>query len=305
VHLAGRRARFRIAGEDLARRTLMPLTHLLDYDPSAAPRTAPELQVELFSGSETGVGLPFEPLQRGLYADGERWLTQAEEGAVSCLDRETGVIVGWRAGNEVVIEEAWRTLAWIAPVWFLDHSVQVVHAGLVAHRGAGALIVGESGAGKSTTSLACAAAGMQFLGDDHAGIEETSEGWVGHSVSCVGRIASATLAAHPSLAVGIEGGEVEEKTLIVVEPDRTQATAPIRLMVLLRLAVAAPAGQPKPTDALKGFLPTSLTGIPGPSQERMARLSRLVKTVPARWLELDGSPEQAAAKVKRELEEFG
>jgi hypothetical protein len=43
----------------------------------------------------------------------------------------------------------------------------VVHSAAVAHAGQGVLILGKGGAGKSTTAVSCAAAGMQYAGDDY------------------------------------------------------------------------------------------------------------------------------------------
>jgi hypothetical protein len=50
--------------------------------------------------------------------------------------------------------------------WLNTPSTQVCHAAAVAHDGAAALLVGAGGAGKSTTALACAIAGADYLGDD-------------------------------------------------------------------------------------------------------------------------------------------
>jgi hypothetical protein len=44
--------------------------------------------------------------------------------------------------------------------------VVTLHAAGVACAGRAALIVGDSGSGKSTAALACASAGFGFLGDD-------------------------------------------------------------------------------------------------------------------------------------------
>jgi hypothetical protein len=47
----------------------------------------------------------------------------------------------------------------------------MVHAGAVAREGCGVLFIGVGGRGKTTTALACARAGCQFLGDDLCVVE--------------------------------------------------------------------------------------------------------------------------------------
>ena len=50
--------------------------------------------------------------------------------------------------------------------WAADRGLAMVHASAVAWGDGAALIAGGSGAGKSTTAMACLAAGLDLLGDD-------------------------------------------------------------------------------------------------------------------------------------------
>jgi hypothetical protein len=60
--------------------------------------------------------------------------------------------------------------------WLSGPSIQMVHAGSVAVDGRGVLFVGVGGRGKTTTALACAQAGFEFLGDDLCVIEAGDPG---------------------------------------------------------------------------------------------------------------------------------
>ena len=51
------------------------------------------------------------------------------------------------------------------------HRMQIVHGGAVSMEGRAVLLVGPGGSGKSTTALACALAGMEYLGDDYCAVE--------------------------------------------------------------------------------------------------------------------------------------
>ena len=93
--------------------------------------------------------------------------------------------------------------AYALAAWLAGPSTQVLHAGAVAYEGAAALIVGASGAGKSTTVLACAMAGAGFLGDDLVLVESGSDNENAEpTVHCL--FATAKLNADSARALGAE-----------------------------------------------------------------------------------------------------
>ncbi|MBK6741677.1 MAG: hypothetical protein IPG66_01365 [Hydrogenophilales bacterium] len=55
--------------------------------------------------------------------------------------------------------------------WLAHRGRPLVHAAGIAWHGRGALLLGVSGRGKSTTALACLGAGFSFLGDDLCALE--------------------------------------------------------------------------------------------------------------------------------------
>lgn len=74
--------------------------------------------------------------------------------------------------------EPWMVLSYLAisAALRLQRDVIFLHAGSVAIGGAGVLLAGESGTGKTTQALALVARGHEFFGDDLAAIEpETRE----------------------------------------------------------------------------------------------------------------------------------
>jgi hypothetical protein len=60
----------------------------------------------------------------------------------------------------------WYYLESMAYTLLAHRYVVPIHAACIAHNGAGILLCGRGGAGKSTTSFACARAGWTFLSDD-------------------------------------------------------------------------------------------------------------------------------------------
>jgi hypothetical protein len=301
VRLAGRPVLFRVAGAALVERTLPPLRHLFDRDPDGDPELTVELWDELATGVPMPVPLPDDPFEQA----GERWIAHCAPGLTTVLDRTGGVIAGWRANAFAAPEEGWRTLPWILPVWYLDGGVQVVHAGLVGLNGAGVLIAGEGGSGKSTTCLAAATAGLEFLGDDFVGIEEDGGGWTGYSLSSTSRTTYDTLERHPEIAGGLEVSESEGKNIVFIDPEGTRASIPIAGILLPRLGGERVQRTPASGGAVvSAFLPTSLILVVGTGAERMARLGRLARGLPAQWIEAAGPPQDVAAEVRRALEEL-
>ncbi|MEO1059688.1 MAG: hypothetical protein AAFY28_22525, partial [Actinomycetota bacterium] len=56
-------------------------------------------------------------------------------------------------------------------IWLADHGALWMHVGAVVVDGRAAVLVGSAGAGKSTTSVACALAGAGFVGDDFCAVD--------------------------------------------------------------------------------------------------------------------------------------
>jgi hypothetical protein len=148
--------------------------------------------------------------------------------------------------------------------WLSGPSMQVLHAGAVAHEGAAALIVGAGGIGKSTTVLACAMAGADFLGDDLVLVEAGSDTQnVKPTVHTL--FATAKLNADSACALGTEawpslGVTPNNKAVVAVR----QSLTVVRSARLAALIVLAPQviGRPHPerlrtAEALMLLAPTA------------------------------------------------
>jgi hypothetical protein len=303
LRLVGRPAIYRIVGDELARRTLAPLSHLIE----PRDRDEPVLVAELWDEHISGVPLPLERPDRGIGSDGGAVVWHADEGVMTILDRSDGVIVGWRARADAAPEEVWRSLPWTLPVWFIDNAASIVHAGLVTDGEHGALVVGEGGSGKSTTCLACAAAGLGFLGDDFVALEETADGFIGHSISGVARVEHGIIDRHPELALGTQPTEAEGKAMVqLAEVADLHRSVTVDLILLPRLGSGSTRRlRASPGEALAAFLPSTLMLTLGGGQLGMNRLARLTRAAPAQALEIGGAPAEAAAAVASALEELG
>lgn len=318
---AGRPVALRFVGARLADRTYRAFAHLGVGDHGGA---SPALRVDLWDESETGVPCPLDDASMDL---GQRWLacggilTASADGryvgfryddSLTLLDRRDQRIIGCRRnGSQLSRGECSKPFVVLLSIWYHDRGVQMFHAGLIARDGAGILLPGESGSGKSTTSLASAAQGLEYLGDDFVGVERAiGGGFHGHSIygtACLAREGLGRFAAIGSQAVE-DHFPGEEKPIVFlpeVFPDRLRRTVPIRAVVLLRVGVArSDVRKATRPEALRQFAASTLhTVVPRPGREALQLIADLVETIPAYWLLLGSDPRDIGPSVERILAE--
>jgi hypothetical protein len=130
-----------------------------------APRfDRPPLRVHIMVGQGSG-GLPPEPVLRG-QRNLQTWVSDQENFAVVDWRERFGYSCVTRATVADRIFFRWHFLD--APIYMLLelNYITSLHAACVAWAGAGVLLYGESGVGKSTLTYACARRGWTFISDD-------------------------------------------------------------------------------------------------------------------------------------------
>lgn len=295
IALAGRRVRVRVVGEQLLRQISRPFAHL-----RRAMKDAPaDLRVDLWEAQP----LPNAPPVQGsstqpseiLASHDARWLSQRKPHIWMAFDRDADHIVVRVADSRASTPyEQGRPLHSQLLRWHADIGVPVVHAGMVSLDGDGLLLAGPGGSGKSTVALACAAAGFAYLADDYVGLAQTGDRYIGHSVYCSSHIDAQQVQHFPSAAAAARASGLltaEGKALLFVTEmsgARLGATAKLAAIVLPRVrggrTRVVPASQ---VETMMQLAPTSLHMIPLASfSDGFARLSRLVSTTPAFWLDL-------------------
>jgi hypothetical protein len=312
--LAGRRVRVRILGTELGRmfRTAFELR---------SDAGDPALEVWLWDeSSDTGID-PKVRLECGLaeatlrasvvtgVSESGRYVCNVADSWLNFLDLERARIVGCvlsRAGMH--IHERARPLEWPLRFWLRRLGLPVIHAGLVARDGAGVLIAGPAGAGKSTVALACIDGGLDYLADDKIGLETVETGaYVGHrlyrsilaSVDVLERFPH--LRAHAQRRDTDDGGKA---ILMAAElfPRRVVESCRIEAIVLPRVDASLPAPRLRPArraEAVTRMLPNCLPLYPTWNGDDFRRLSDLVQSVPVFWLEVGGPPAALPALIER------
>jgi hypothetical protein len=315
---AGRHVHMRVAGRKLAEHLMRPFAHLVE-----APGEDPaSLSIDVWDERAVHVPYPSEddrepreirrPTGHGELAlsAGTRFVRYDCNAWVTWLDRGARRIIGWRANaDRLSMHERTRPLPFLLPVWYADQGVQVIHAGLIARENRGVLFCGANGAGKSTSSLACLCGGLDFLSDDHVGLQATPSGeFVGHSVFASTRLEPDHLQRFPELIPhAIPSPEwFETKSLILVAesmPERVKASVPIRAIALPQLTneTRSRVSPINRAAALRALAPSTLMQMPfGATSDRFAELAQLTMSVPAFKLEL-GRDVRSIAPAVHEL----
>lgn len=298
---AGRPVRLRVLGAALATRTHRAFAHLRRAHIAAKPL----LTIDLWDETEASVpGLPGAERtdldRQWIACDGMltaspdgRYVSFRYQDSVITLDRHTQYMIGCRRnGAQLSGGEYSKPLLLMLSIWYHDLGVQLLHTGLIAHDGAGVLLPGESGTGKSTTSLAGLAQGLEFLGDDFVGLERAPNGaFVGHSLFSTACIVRDNLARFPELRpYAVEdtfaGDEKPILFLAEVHPERIRASVPIRALVLLGIGHESTQIRPaRRAEALRHFAASTLhTVVPRPGREALRMIGELVENIPAWWL---------------------
>jgi hypothetical protein len=307
--IAGRRVLVRAAGAELVART----------DPALAPPAGagldpaePDLVVDMWDSAGSGVPIgaaPWHPEDLrplGLvstYCD-DRYLTAVDvhTASLSLFDRATSHARFW-------VEDALRMAYWqsasplrlILSWWAAARGMQLTHAAAVAGRSGAVLLVGGAGAGKSTTSLTCMCAGMQFFGDDYC-LVAADPSPVVHRVYTTAKLQPDGLARLPELRPTVRNADRIDREKAILDLagsyDRLLGTsAPLRAIVVPRVTGRVRLEPTTPGTVLRAMAPSTVFGLFGATGHTLGALARVAGSVPGFVLELGDDVDEVAGAV--------
>lgn len=295
LELAGRRIRLSFAGGALVAPVTRATAHL-----AAAANEASDLRVLLWDVASTGVPLPPAPWGRDAYSVRSEIAGYNDENAHTVFQASTGSLLIFDARRNLAVYAtldaralpSYETCAPLRTVfhwWARRRGMQMVHAAAVGTPAGCVLLAGESGAGKSSTALACLPSSLLFLSDDYCILDLEAEGGpVVHSVYSVGKAGSATLERLPFLASMVSNPaevEREKANLFLSEhrPEKLLAAAPLRAILLPRVSQHAHTAI-EPTSAADALITMSWNThvqLPNADAEILRTFSRVVRTTPS------------------------
>ncbi|HEX3066379.1 MAG TPA: hypothetical protein VHQ39_12900 [Dongiaceae bacterium] len=241
----------------------------------------------------------------GLDGSDYRALWDQQGCAVHLFDRRRGIaIYAVRSRNDFRSWERSLPLRSILHWWTAAEGGQLLHAGAVGTAEGGALLLGASGAGKSTTTLACLASGLAIAGDDFVLVEPAGSNAVIHSVSTTAKLSRAALLRFPHLASAVANPlEAEpEKALFFLDrftPSPLIAAMPLKALLMLnRVPRRDTAIEPvNPAAALAASAPNTLFMLPGDRAGAFAKIARIFRSQPCFRIELGDDLPQIPQRI--------
>lgn len=144
----------------------------------------------------------------------------AGHGTLWIADDDTDTVLRWNASASTLPEwEATRPLRFVLQWCAARNDAALVHAAAVAVEGRAALLVGPTGAGKSTSSLACLGSGLDVLSDDAClvGLDQRPRGVTVDAVFRMGNLHANSLALLPRLRDRVVGSGVGGKNVLELD----------------------------------------------------------------------------------------
>ncbi len=123
--------------------------------------------------------------------------------------------------------------------WLQTKGFQLTHAAAVGYPQGAVLMAGKSGSGKSTTSLSCMKAGMQYLGEDYCLVGNKSPLQV-HSIYNSAKIEERTLQWFPELKAHVANTWRSEKEKAffyhhTFQPQKILLSSPLKAILSLQI----------------------------------------------------------------------
>ncbi len=313
VDVAGQTVRLSFAGPALISRLLPALSH------AEAPQIAtPALTVCAWDGASTGVALPRlswegASLSRRGEVQGfnDRRIRIAFDRAsdlLSCFDADRRLALFCTpSADSVPMHETATPLTAILSWWLRSRGLEFVHAGAVSWAGRAALLTGDSGAGKTTSALACLASSLGYLGDDTCAVE------AGRAPRVFGLYNTAKLTPdcverlpHLREAVSNPGRLDREKAVVFLgegQRARLERSCPVEAIVLPRVtARVTPVLRPaSPSAAARALGLGSALRFAGVDEDGLRNLVRLCHTVPCYELQLGSDLARVPELIRRLL----
>lgn len=284
LDVAGRPVRVRFASHALRDRFTPAFAHL------AIEPTPPAFTVCAWSGDETATALPPPPWPTRDFLGLSRIRGHITGLLPATYDADGRLFQLYDAANRRALfhvaasadlpdwhnRSPFRTLLrW----WAMRDGLALLHGATLAERGTAVVLAGVSGAGKSTTALAGAAAGLEFLGDD----------------ACVVDIATGRVASLYGLA------KLDESVVTLPDVGRHAELRAVLLISISGRPGSVVSDRVDAGEAVTELLDTLRVENHGIDPETHALLTALVARFPVRRLSLGTDSAGVVAAVRSVL----
>ena len=313
-NIAGWTVQLRFAGQALVPLITPALAHL-----SSAQLVEPDLVVRLWDSVSTGAAMPAPPWSladyrergeiRGYNTDRYRTFFQVGPGTLNLIDLDQNSALFWlNDAAQLPVWECGSPLLRILHPWLQRRGYQLAHAAAVGTAEGGVLLAGRGGSGKSTTALACLAAGLKYVSDDYCLLSQADWPYV-HSLYNSAKLDRKSVYHFP----GIEPIKLEperlgsDKALYCLHrqyPDKLLAGFPVRAILLPKVTGGRQTElRPiSPAASLAALAPSTIFQLAGAGEADFRSLSDFTRKVPSYLLELGTELSQIPAAVRQAIE---
>ena len=176
--------------------------------------------------------------------------------------------------------------------WLAGHGSQLLHAAAIGTAEGVVLIVGNAGAGKSTTALACLGSGLQYASDDHVAVRFDGTPYV-HSTYSSGKLNKDSLSRLPALVPAVVNRERlgHERALLFLHdcfPEKLIKGFPLAAILVPRITDRR-AARIVPLSGARGLAalaPSTVRQSRGAGRQAFFNIGRIAKQVPTYALEM-------------------
>ena len=301
VSLAGQRIRIVFTSERLEELLAPALRHAALAEPSDA-----DLTIAVGDRAAPGLFLSpgsVAPHEQFFLNDGRWFMYVGPTHPLWLLDRDTGLAACWFESTEAIPNWEWGgPLRVLLHWWWVQRGLYFVHAGAVGRDEGCALIVGPPGAGKSSSSLACAGSALHYLADDYC-LLETAPQLRAHRVYSTGKLDRRSLSLLSHLEGLYDGAPPGQGAKAIVYPPLGELSSlPVTSMLVPQVGASRTAIAPTSSaEALRAVVPSTLFQVPGFKEWTLAGLAAVARQVPCAVLELGPDMERVPEVIDDHL----
>jgi hypothetical protein len=313
--IAGQGVQCHFAGKHLVERLTPALAHLRTTAPQPVTLT-----LYGWDSAESGIALPPLPFSVGeeqaptnswgYFAHDNRFrlFFQPAQQTLYLLDQAQQVAFFWLGdARQLSLADGGAPLLTLWHWWASQHGCQVVHGAAIGTATGGALLIGKSGSGKSTTALAALDAGLCYVGDDYCLVRSGAQPLL-YSLFSSGKVHVADLARFPRLqALRTSLAYTNaDKALFFFAGHFARTVVPVLplkmiLLPVIRAETHSSLCEISPAQALLALAPSTLFQLVGEKAQIMPQLSQLVRQLPCFRLSLGADLSQIPALIADRL----
>lgn len=313
LDIAGHAVRIHFADEAL-REVLLPSLRGLVAEPARCA-ASPSVSIHAWVGEEDSPPCPEIVAELARYPDtasvindGARHLQYNPDGQIlSYIDTESGEAYYFttdetRLPDYELCAPMRVLLNWICA----KHGILMVHAAAVGRNGMGVLVIGKSGAGKSTTALQGFLEGLDCLGDDYVAVNPDDLLVYPLYRGC--KIMDDALRRLPAFEPHVIARNGPSRKNIVILDETLGSLPPsLRAVALVRPRVSHALSSTfvpmSPFQALAEFAASTILQTPGTGSYMLRDLAQLCTKIPGFYMDLSTEPHEIAASLASLLEQ--